>query len=343
WFIPVVDARASAALGRQVTIQHLHVRLGGTTIIRADGVTIANPKGFPTSDPPLGTVAELQVNVAVWHYLGHHELELPFIALRQPVFSVRENGGQNNYTLKMASSSSGKPPKLGLLIIRNGSASVRLPSYKTNMDLSFYTRKAPAGDKLFTGGEVLVTAKGTYAGAPLTGTFTGGALLSLRNTATPYPIDLHVQNGTTTASLTGTLQDPAHLAGADLRLSFAGQNMANLYQLTGVPIPQTPPFNLTGRVDYDNGAFRLQNIVGRVGSSDLEGSIAEAPGNPRRKINADLRSNRVDLTDLAGFLGGTPGKATTPGQTVATKATVEKAAASPYLLPRTPINLPKIK
>ena len=343
WFIPVVDARASTALGRQVTIQHLHVQLGGTTIIRADGVAIANPKGFPASDPPLGTIGELQVNVALWHYFGHHELELPFIALRQPVFSVRESGGQNNYTLKMASSGSGKPPKLGLLIIRNGSASIRLPSYKTSMDLTFYTRKAPAGDKLFTGGEVLATAKGSYAGAPLTGTFTGGALLSLRNTATPYPIDLHLQNGTTTASLTGTLSDPAHLAGADLRLSFAGQNMANLYQLTGVPIPQTPPFSLTGMVDYDNGAFRLQNIVGRVGSSDLEGSIAEAPGNPRRKITANLRSNRVDLTDLAGFLGGTPGKATTPGQTAATKAKVEQATASPYLLPHTPINLPKIK
>ncbi|MBU6448978.1 MAG: AsmA family protein [Rhodospirillales bacterium] len=344
WFIPFVDARASASLGRQVSIQHLHVRLGSTTIIRADGVSIANPKGFPASDPPLATIGELQVNVALFHYLRHQELDLPLIAVRQPVFTVRQSGSQNNYTLNMApSGKTSKPPKLGLLIIRNGSASIKLPSYKTDMNLSFYTRKAPAGDKLFTGGEVLATAKGTYAGAPVTGTFTGGALLSLRTATTPYPVDLHLQNGTTAASLIGTLSDPAHLAGADLRLSFAGQDMANLYQLTGVPIPETPPFSLTGLVDYDHGVFRFRDLVGKIGSSDLEGSISEAPGNPRRKITANLRSNRVDLTDLAGFLGGTPGKTTTPGQTAATKAKVEQAAASPYLLPHTPINLPKIK
>lgn len=344
WFIPMADARASTALGRQVTIQHLHVRVGATTIIRADGVVIANPKGFPANDPPLATADELQVNFALWNYVSHHDLELPFIGVRHPVISVQESGSQNNYTLNLAPSSKGSAPaKLGRLIIRNGSASIKLPSYKTSMDLSFYTRKAPAGDKLFTGGEVQATAKGSYVGAPLTGTFTGGALLTLRGNATPYPIDLHLRNGDTTASLTGTLSDPMHLAGTNLRLTFAGQNMADLYQLTGVPIPQTPPFRLTGMMDYDKGAFRLQNLAGKVGSSDLEGNIAEAPGNPRRKITGNLRSNRVDLTDLAGFLGGTPGRASTPGQTAATKAKVEKAVASPYLLPHTPINLPKIK
>jgi AsmA family protein len=344
WFIPIVDSRASAAIGRQVSIQHLHVRLGGTIIVRADGIVVANPKGFPPDDPPLATIGELQVNVAAWHYLQHRELEVPLIVVQKPVFSVREHEKENNYTLNMGSSkSSSRPPKLGLLIIRDGSASVKLPSYKTDFDLSFETRKAPPGGTLFTGGEVLATAKGTYADAPITGTFTGGALLSLRDASAPYPVDLHVENGTTTAMLTGTLDDPAHLAGAHLRLSFAGQSMANLYQLTGVPIPETPPFHLTGNVNYDHGAFRFQDLEGKVGSSDLEGSISETPSQPRRKVTADLTSHRVDLTDLAGFLGGTPGKAATPGQDAATKEKIEKAAASPYLLPHTPINLPKIK
>jgi uncharacterized protein involved in outer membrane biogenesis len=118
--------------------------------------------------------------------------------------------------------------------------------------------------------------------------------------------------------------------------------MADLYQLTGVPIPATPPFSLTGKLDYAGNTFRFENFTGRVGSSDLEGTITEQPGTPRRSITADLTSNRVDLTDLAGFLGGTPGKTTTPGQDAATKAAVEKANASPGLLPTTPFNLPKI-
>ena len=47
WLIPIVDKQASAALGRPVTITHLHVTLGRTTRIEAEGVTIANPDGFP--------------------------------------------------------------------------------------------------------------------------------------------------------------------------------------------------------------------------------------------------------------------------------------------------------
>ena len=47
WLIPIVDSRASAALGRPVHLTHLHVSLGRTTRIVADGVTIANPPDWP--------------------------------------------------------------------------------------------------------------------------------------------------------------------------------------------------------------------------------------------------------------------------------------------------------
>ena len=56
WFIPVVDSQASAALGRKVTMQHLHVGLGRTTTVTASGITIADPQDFPTADPPLATI-----------------------------------------------------------------------------------------------------------------------------------------------------------------------------------------------------------------------------------------------------------------------------------------------
>ena len=41
WFIPIVESQASSAIGRKVTIAHLHVRLGRTTRIIADDVTVA--------------------------------------------------------------------------------------------------------------------------------------------------------------------------------------------------------------------------------------------------------------------------------------------------------------
>jgi uncharacterized protein involved in outer membrane biogenesis len=343
WFIPIVDSQASAALGRKVTMQHLHVSLGRRTTATATGLVIDNPDGFPEDEPKLATVGRLAVTVDVVDYLFHHQLAVPNIELDQLVASLRElPSGANNYTLKSSGSSSGKPPKLGELVIHDGSASVILPAEKSDFNMVIETRDAPSNSKLFTGGQIVVDAHGTYASAPITARFIGGALLSFRSTATPYPVDLHIQNGTTKASLAGTIDDPQHFAGAHLKLSFSGQDMANLYQLTGVPIPSTPPFSLTGRLNYASGEFRFEDLIGRVGSSDLEGNISEAPGTPRRKIVANLESHQVDLTDLAGFLGATPGKTTTPGQDEATKAEVVKAVESPKLLPDTPIDLPKI-
>ncbi|WP_043839920.1 hypothetical protein [Muricoccus aerilatus] len=36
WFIPLAERRASAALGRPVKIEHLHVRLGRVTEVAAE-------------------------------------------------------------------------------------------------------------------------------------------------------------------------------------------------------------------------------------------------------------------------------------------------------------------
>ena len=51
WLIPIVEAQASARLGRPVTLEHLHVGLGRTVTVTAEGLRVGNPEGFP-EDPP---------------------------------------------------------------------------------------------------------------------------------------------------------------------------------------------------------------------------------------------------------------------------------------------------
>jgi uncharacterized protein involved in outer membrane biogenesis len=347
WFIPFVESSASSAIGRKVTIQHLHVRLGDVTEVALTGITITNPDGFTATDN-FATVDRLVVDANVLDYIKHQTIVLPVIEVDHPVATVRQlENGSNNYTLNFAKSKPNvkpsAPPQIGELLINDGEATVIMPKLKTSFDLTIQTK--PSTDQNFIkGDELVVDAHGTYAGAPISGNFIGGALLSLRDASNPYPVDLHVANGTTRASLIGTIEQPASFGGANLTLAFSGQDMANLYQLTGVPIPSTPPYSLTGKLDYHKNAFRLSDISGRLGSSDLEGSISESmpTDGSRRLVAADLMSRRVDLTDLAGFLGATPGKTTTPGQDAATKAKEARANASPNLIPDTPINLPKI-
>lgn len=51
WFIPLAERQASAALGRKVTIAHLHVRPGRVTEIVVDDLRVANPDGFEAEEP----------------------------------------------------------------------------------------------------------------------------------------------------------------------------------------------------------------------------------------------------------------------------------------------------
>ena len=90
WFIPIVDAQATAALGRKVTMQHLHVALGRRVTATAYGLVIANPDGFPAADPQLATAGRLAVTVDVVDYIFHHQLSVPGIELDQPVINARE-------------------------------------------------------------------------------------------------------------------------------------------------------------------------------------------------------------------------------------------------------------
>ena len=345
WFIPIVEARASSALGRKVTLSHLHVHLGRNTTVVADDVVVANPSGFPEA-APLARISHLTVVASVMDYWHTGTIVLPSVTVDHPdIHATALADGRTNFKIAMAPSKPdakpAPPPQIGDLQINDGTARIVDPAHKSDFTMTIATRAAT--EKLASA--IVVDTHGTYAAQPITGRFVGGALLSLRDSAHPYPIDLHVANGPTKVSMVGTVENPVNFAGARVKLTFTGPDMALLYPLTGIPIPQTPPFSIAGNIDYSAAKIRFTDFAGRVGSSDLEGDITVDPhGGTGQKpdVIMDLRSKRVDLTDLGGFIGTAPGKKTTPGETVAQKEVLAKTEAKKTLFPDTPINLPKL-
>ncbi|HVE22146.1 MAG TPA: AsmA family protein [Acidocella sp.] len=345
WFIPLAESEASAAIGRPVSVQHIDVKLGRIVIVTARGIIIANPKDFPAAAPPLARIGQLRVGVAILDYVRHRTLSVTSITIDHPSIAARELPDlRNNYTLHITSQNAQiPPPKLGYLTINDGTASVIVPGREAHFDFTAQTLLAPADSKLFTGDEIVAKAHGTYADAPFTGRVIGGSLRTLRDASAPYPLDLQVRSGTIFAHVSGTVDDPEHLAGAHLKFSISGQTMADLHALTGAPVPPTPPFSLTGTLDQSGSAWHCEDFHGHIGSSDLEGTITAALTAPRPRVTGDISSHRVDLADFMGLLGGVPGRVSTPGQTPAARAKVEEANASPLLLPHGKFNLPAIR
>jgi AsmA family protein len=344
WFIPAVQSRASAAIGRQVTISHLHVRLGRAVQVTADGVVVANPPGWPQGDPPLVSVRALTIQADPWGYLHGGGLVVPLIGLDQPrVFAAETDSGEANFRLS-TKGGGGSAVKIGDVQITGGDAHVVIPRMKSDFNAHIETQGK--GDAA----KIVVDAKGTYAAQPITARLVGGALLSMRSASNPWPVDLDLANGPTHVALDGTLQDPLAFKGANVRLRLSGPDMGLLAPLVGFPVPRTVAYHVSGKLDlqgFDN--IRFTDFKGRLGNSDVAGTIDEQPGatevNGKTKpvVTMDLRSKEVDLADLSGFIGGTPGRTTTAEATPEERREVAKANASRTLFPTTPISVPRLK
>ncbi len=337
WFRPLIEREASTALGRPVTLQHFGLRLGRQTVAVAEGVRVANPDGF-AQDTPLATAERLTVTIDTLELLLHRAVVVPDVLIEKPrIAATQVEDGRANYLFPALSSGGNSPDvRLGSLRITDGQAHVLLARPRADLNVAIETRDNDNTPQL------VAEAKGTYAAQPVNANFVGGSLLSLRDAATAYPVDLKVANGPTHARLVGTVQDPQKLAGADLKLELAGTDMQLLLPLIGIAFPKTPSYQIKGDLDYADGKIRFRNFTGQLGSSDVEGNIEVDPGQKRPVVTADVASRQIDLADLGGFLGSEPGRMNTPNQTPEQHQAVARAEASPRLLPTTTISLPKL-
>lgn len=148
---------------------------------------------------------------------------------------------------------------------------------------------------------------GRYKNVPINGTGKVGGVLAIENATQPFPLQADVKAGDTRLAIVGTLTDPMHLAAIDLRLWLQGTSMSHLYQLTGITLPDTPPYATEGRLIGNfkphASTFRYENFNGRVGGSDLGGTLAYAQREPRPKLSGELVSNLLQFSDLAPVIG----------------------------------------
>ena len=141
WFRPLVARKASAALGRTVTLQHFDLRLGRLTAAVADGVRIANPTGF-SQDPPLAAVERLTVTIDTMELLRHRAVVVPDILIEQPQIAATqaEDGSANYLFPALSSGGDSLGAKLGNLRITGGQAHVVLARLRADFNVVVETR-----------------------------------------------------------------------------------------------------------------------------------------------------------------------------------------------------------
>ena len=172
--------------------------------------------------------------------------------------------------------------------------------------------------------------EGRYEKARILGSGRGGQVISLRDRVVDYPLQLDLKAGTVAFSAEGFLANPRALSGLDFDVQLSGKSMADLYDVTGLVLPNTPPFrtrgHLTGSLEPERAVWQYSRFDGTVGQSDLHGDVRYTSGTPRPRLQGSMTSNQLRLADLGPTLGTNRGSDSADSSTP--KASARQAGRS---------------
>ena len=188
----------------------------------------------------------------------------------------------------------------------------------------------------------LLAGRGAINREPFVLQVTGGPLLNI-DPRKAYPFDADVRAGATRITAKGAVPRPFDLGRFQANFTASGPDLADLYDLIGVPLPNTPPYRLSGRLSREARVWKVNGLGGRVGDSDMAGDLSVDTAGARPFLRGGLRSKLLDFDDAAAIFGGAPARG--PGETASEgqKAVGQQMAAQHRMLPDATLKVDRIR
>lgn len=335
-----ISRYASERTGREVAIDgDLDVNiLSWKPSAEVNGLRIGNPAWAGK-----GRMAEIQridVQVELLPLL-RGQVILPRLEVTKPnLVLIRDAQGRANWSFKK-NEPKGEPfrmPPIRHFRIEDG----RLRFTDARRRLTLDAKMEATERQGRTGRGFVLAGDGSINGAPFSLDVTGGPLLNVRPNH-PYPFDADVRAGATRITAKGAIPKPFDLGRFTADVTARGADLSDLYDLTGVALPNTPPYRLAGKLSRDNEVWKVAGLGGRVGDSDMSGVLSVDTGGERPFLRGDLKSKLLDFDDLAAIFGGAPRSGAGETASETQKAVGRQLAAQRRLLPDATLNIPRIR
>lgn len=267
--------------------------------IRARDVTLGNPE-WARSGPTMARLRQVDATVNPLALLTK-TVSIQTLVLDEGTLALEKGkDDRKNWIFDKQKEEEPSSWKFALhsLAIKEGNLRYVDPAKKANANARIDTE--PDGTVNFKLG-------GTFNDEPLSGGGKAGGLLTLMEHNVKYPVKAMVKVGETTITADGSLTDPAHPSALDINLKILGASMSDLFPLSGLVLPETPKFSTEGRVI---GSFRENDIrvryekfKGKVGESDIGGTLEYLHRKPRPLLRGEVVSDLLRLTDLRAVVG----------------------------------------
>ena len=333
-----VGRYVSHRLGREVRIEgNLKVHLfSWTPSLSAGHVTIANPSWV--QKPLAADIGRFAISVRLMPLLRGRTI-LPSVEFDDAdMLLIRDVSGRTNWDGLGSGNGAFKLPPIQRFVVSNGHLKIDDRVRKLLFEGRVSSNEqAGAGDRAFQ-----LTGEGTLNGNKFLADVHGGPLLNV-DVDKPYRFAADLRAGATHVTADGNLPRPFHLDRVWAKTEFSGPTMSDLYYLTGLVFPATPPYHLTGTMARDGTVYRLADMNGVVGGSDLHGEMIVQAGQTPTFLRAKLSSRVLRFDDLGPFIGSPPVNHSKVSPVAPKSLAKAVAAAGPHALPDTPLDIDRVR
>jgi len=338
WFRGPLARYLSARTGREIQIEgHLHVHpFSWSPWATVGGLQVGNPKWLDGGRANMADLGKTTVQLKLLPLIEGH-LELPLLDIEHPRIALyADKTGRNNWTFGKGGGKGAKLPLIQRFVLDDGR--IRIDDLQRRLRFTgTVTTTENAGAS--SARAFRLEGAGSLNAAPFRAHVTGGPLVHVQRDR-PYPFDMDLHAGATHILAHGTITRPFDFGHIQTAATVTGPDLADLYLLTGVVLPNTPAYSLSGQVVRDGTTYKVTHFAGRVGQSDLHGVMTLEKIKGRRFLKADLASRVLVMTDLGALFGGAEaGKA--PAEEKAAAAAAK--AATGRLLPNAPLDVNRIR
>jgi len=302
WLRGPIERMTTEKTGRVLAINgELKVKFGWPLPrIHAGAVTFANPGWAREKQMVAADAVEIAIDMP---QLVRQNIVLPEVRLERPVvFLEQGTDGRKNWLLDLNQQDQGARIRIDRLTLDEGRLGYDDAGQKTSIRSELSTSNTqPAG------AAVTFTAQGLYKGLPLKARGNGGPVLGLRDESTPYRLKVDATVGRTGVKADGTVTSLSKFSAVDMRVALRGDSLEQLFPLLGIAFPETPAYATEGHLLHSGNSWRYEKFSGRIGDSDIAGTLQVDTAGKRPAMKADLVSRLLDIADLGPLIGARPG------------------------------------
>jgi uncharacterized protein involved in outer membrane biogenesis len=297
WLPRVLPGLIAARTGRHIEVNgplELHLLSPRPSFVAQD-VTIGNPRWMPTG--VLAQIKQLSVEFDFPRFGGQtpiRRIEMTGARLHL----VRDAEGRSNWA-----SAPPNPNRHGEgRLIRSLSmpaAEVALDDARRHLRFNgrVTAREVKRAQTPDQAPRLRIEGTGQLNGKPVRFDIQGDPLATVsRDQPYRFTFDQRWDNARLTAN--GALLRPFDVGLMDAVFEASGPSMRDLYRMIGVPLPESAPFTLTGKLARRHTRSTFSDLRARFGDSDTTGTIVTSTVEGKRRFDADLYAKLFRVRDL---------------------------------------------